>query len=713
MRFQILGTIEAHDDRGRIPLGGIKQRATLGYLLLHPNQVVPRSRLTYALWPDSDQPMSARKILHNAIWGLRRTFRTAISAQPASLVSEPSGYLMRVDEDHIDLHRFYRLTEAGRSALATGGLDAAVSNLAEALALWQGPALADLVESGITWPELTALQGLRQDVVEDCMEAELARGNHRHVISTLEVMAESQTLRERSCGQLMRALYRTGRQADALNVYGRWRASLADEFGLDPGRELQQLQQAILTHDTSLTGLSGLTPEAVTVRQPPPAAVREPRAAGETPEATVRLVSVLLVRANHSSVAGGGDQDAADGFQERIIASIGETVRAGGGTVAARIGSTTLALFGAADGNEKAEQAVAVAVGICDRLADWAAAGPHYPPHTVRAAVVTGAMTLPAGYDDSPPSAVSETMVRECESMLPLVPSGEIHVCGVTRATASAGFRFQSIDGTEDRWRVSGPRECLGLREQPDRRPTWELCSLASIFALVRHRRVPHLVTVLGDAGAGKTRLLSTFTQDVSVDCGTVVLHGTALEGDEPLAVYRRMLLTHCGIGPDDSPSVSRAKLTHTVRAVMQPPQAEWVTRGLTPFVDPITAVDPTQALHAFDRLLCETARTCVVVLAVDQLHLADDAVVNFVYDLGTRMSRMPLLVVACARPGLLFRRPGWGAGKRQITTIDLKLLAERAQDAAQLPRRTVHGGDDMHTRGLVLGIRDRVDSLS
>ena len=236
---------------------------------------------------------------------------------------------------------------------------------------------------------------------------------------------------------------------------------------------------------------------------------------------------------------------------------------------------------------------------------------------------------------------------------------------------------------------------------------------MASIFALVRHRRVPHLVTLLGEAHAGKTRLLSMFTQDVSVDCGTVVLRGTALEGDEPLAVYRRMLLTHCGIGPDDSPAVSRAKLAHTVRAVMQSPQAEWVTRGLIPFIDPVAAADLLWVPSAYERLLYEMAQKYAVVLAVDQLHLADDATVNFVYDLGTRMSRMPLLVVACARPGLLCRRPGWGAGKRHITTIDLKLLAERAQDAPPLPLRAVHGGDDIYTRELIPGIHERVDSFS
>ncbi|WP_405822421.1 hypothetical protein OG241_39275 [Streptomyces sp. NBC_01390] len=197
--------------------------------------------------------MTARKILQNAVWGLRRTLVTGGTAQAqVTLRTQAPGYSLDVTPDHIDLHLFHRWVEEGRSRLAAGEPDRAALLLSDALELWRGPALADLTEVGLFWPELTTLQNTRLDALEDLFEAQLACGRHYAVLGDLESMVENEPLRERACGQLMRALYRCGRQADALGVFSRLRALLVEDLGLEPSRELQQLQQAILTHDLDL-----------------------------------------------------------------------------------------------------------------------------------------------------------------------------------------------------------------------------------------------------------------------------------------------------------------------------------------------------------------------------------------------------------------------------------------------------------------------------
>ncbi|MET9804120.1 BTAD domain-containing putative transcriptional regulator [Streptomyces sp. NPDC006368] len=254
MRFRMLGPLEVMAGDRPVPLGGTKQRATLGYLLLQANQVVPTSQLLSALWSGEDTPATARKILQNAVWGLRGMLTTSAPAveHPATLVTRAPGYMINVDPDQVDLHLFRKRVHEGRARLAAGRPEEAVPPLCEALELWRGPVLADLVERGTSWPELTAVQNTRLDVLEDYFEAKLQCAQHYAVLGELETTVEAEPLRERTAGQLMLALYRCGRQADALGVYHRIRATLVEDLGLEPGHELRRMQQAILAQDPAL-----------------------------------------------------------------------------------------------------------------------------------------------------------------------------------------------------------------------------------------------------------------------------------------------------------------------------------------------------------------------------------------------------------------------------------------------------------------------------
>ena len=159
MPFRVLGPLEVVVDGQQVPLSGVTQRRTLAFLVLHANAVVPTRRLVQALWGD-EPPATARKVLQNAISGLRTVLRRGAPGV-AELATQAPGYVLRLDPDDVDLLRFLALAERGRAELTAGRREAAATILSEALALWRGPALADLAEGGVDWPELAASQAAR------------------------------------------------------------------------------------------------------------------------------------------------------------------------------------------------------------------------------------------------------------------------------------------------------------------------------------------------------------------------------------------------------------------------------------------------------------------------------------------------------------------------------------------------------------------------
>ena len=250
MEFCVLGALGISANGAGIDLGGVTRRAVLGYLLLHANQVVPASRIRDALWHE-DPPPSARKIVQNAVSAIRKALAHD-TGQSAKLLTQVPGYRLLVDPDAVDLHRFRKLTRIGRVELDAGAVARGRLHLREAIGMWSGNALADLVENGILWSELTAIEDERLNAYEDCLDAELACGRHSEITPELELLTTRAPLREGFYRQYMLALYRSGRQADALNVYHRSRAALVDNLGIEQGRELQRLHHLILAQDSSL-----------------------------------------------------------------------------------------------------------------------------------------------------------------------------------------------------------------------------------------------------------------------------------------------------------------------------------------------------------------------------------------------------------------------------------------------------------------------------
>jgi DNA-binding SARP family transcriptional activator/streptogramin lyase len=231
MEFRILGPLEVVDDGRPVSIRRGKEQALLAYLLLHANEIVPSGRLIDALW-DERPPATASKILQNAVSHLRKELGEG------RLLTRDPGYVLRVEKDELDVQRFEQLAKEGRGE--------------EALALWRGTPLLGLRDERFADDARRHLEEQRLAVLEDKIEADLAAGHHAEVIPQLEHLVRENPLRERLQGQLMRALYGAGRQADALDAYRRARKTLSEDLGLEPDPQLQELERRILVHDPEL-----------------------------------------------------------------------------------------------------------------------------------------------------------------------------------------------------------------------------------------------------------------------------------------------------------------------------------------------------------------------------------------------------------------------------------------------------------------------------
>jgi DNA-binding SARP family transcriptional activator len=247
VEFRILGPLEVRHEGRPVHIGGAKERALLALLLLHAGEPVSVDRLIDELWGASP-PATARKSVQVRVAGLRRAVRGDV------LLTRGDAYLVRLEPNQLDLQRFEHLLSEADRALAAGDPSAAVATLDGALVLWRGPPLADFAYESFAQPAIARLEELRVRALELRVEAQLELGLHARVIVGLEDLVAAHPFRERLREQLMLALFRDGRQAEALDLYRRTREEFVAELGIEPGGALQKLHQAILRQDPSLDG---------------------------------------------------------------------------------------------------------------------------------------------------------------------------------------------------------------------------------------------------------------------------------------------------------------------------------------------------------------------------------------------------------------------------------------------------------------------------
>ena len=253
VQYRLLGPVVALVEGNAVELGGPRERGVLVVLLTHAGSMVPDSRITDAIWGD-EPPASAPNLVQRSISQLRKALgRDAIE-------SRGTAYMALFEPDGLDLHVFERLARAGSVALDDGHFEQASGLLREALALWRGPALADLADQPFLEHEAARLEEMRLLALERALEADLECGRHADVLAEAETLVQDHPLRERSRELVMRAHYGAGRQAEALEAYRRARATFSEELGIEPGPALRELEQAILHQDTSLITAAATPP---------------------------------------------------------------------------------------------------------------------------------------------------------------------------------------------------------------------------------------------------------------------------------------------------------------------------------------------------------------------------------------------------------------------------------------------------------------------
>src|SRR6266545_3693948 len=421
MLYRVLGPLEVRDGEESLPLAGAKQRALLALLLLHANRVLSRDRLIDELWGD-EPPATAVTSLQVYISRLRKLLPAG------ALATRPPGYLLEVEPEELDLRCFERLLAAGHEALAEGDAERAARVLHEALALWRGPALAEFAFEPFAQAEIGRLEDLRLAAVEERIEADLALGRHAEVIGELEALVAENPHRERLRGQLILALYRSGRQAEALDGYQEARRAL-DELGIEPSAALRRLEKRILTQNKTLD-------------LPPPRRRREPSVPGEPapPPAPLehKLVTVLFADLTLTDEEE-QDPESAGAFLDRLHSEAAAEIEAAGGTVEKGIAGALLATFGAPSARQQdhAVRAVSAALATRNRLSDV-----FGDELSLRMGVESGEVIL-----GRPGSFVTGTPVVAAARLVRLAQPGEV-VVGDRAATATAGaFELQRRDG--------------------------------------------------------------------------------------------------------------------------------------------------------------------------------------------------------------------------------------------------------------------------
>jgi class 3 adenylate cyclase len=634
VEVRLLGPLEVDVDGRRLEVRRQKQRALLALLALRAGEVVPTDRLVDELWGD-DPPKAAVGSLQNFVSELRKLLGVDV------LVTRSPGYVLAIERDAVDVHRFERmLREAGSAAPGQRA-----TSLREALALWRGPALADVRFADAMVVEAARLEESRVAAWEDRLEAELELGRQSHAVGELESLVAKHPLRERPVGLLMLALYRAGRQADALDAYRQARERLVEELGIDPSSELQRLEQAILRHDPELD-----LPEAPRKRVPASEPDRR------------KTVTILFADLVDSTELGTRlDPEVLRGVLDRYFELVGAAVERHGGMVEKFIGDAVMAVFGIPRLHEDdALRAVRAASELRDSLAELSAeiAGDHGLPLQVRVGLNTGEVFVRSG--GSGDSFATGNAVNIATRLEQAALPGEILLGETTYRLVRHAVEGEPVDpvdlggalGRASAFRLGGVGDVarpLGTAAFVGRAD--ELAWLQAAFAGVQAERRSRVVTVLGDAGVGKSRLAREF----AATAGPRPLVGRCVSYGQgatflPLAQIVRKAV----------PERPREAIAALLEGDEQAPLvAERVTQ-LTGQAE--GAASTGEIFWAVRRFLDGLARERPLLVVLEDIHWAEPTLLDLVEYLDSWPSEAPLLVLCLARRELLEERPGWGS---------------------------------------------------
>jgi DNA-binding SARP family transcriptional activator/tetratricopeptide (TPR) repeat protein len=679
LEFLLLGPLEVRSGGSPLRLRSAKQRALLAVFLLHANEVVSSDRLIEAVWPEKP-PGTATNLLQVHVSQLRKLLEPGrAGGTPGLLVTRAPGYMLRVDPQRLDSVRFEQLLKEGLDLLAGDDPQRASATIEEALGLWRGPALADLAFEEFARAESARLDDLRTLAIEEGIEAALALGRHASLVGELEALVVEHPLRERLAGQLMVALYRSKRQAEALDVYSATRKRLVDGLGIEPSPTLKQLERAILDQDPSLDlpAVPGPAPERA-------AAERDDEPENAAGSGARRIVTVLfadyVLTPTRSETI---DPETLEPVFSRLGEGLSSAIERHGGSIHWSSEIEFIAVFGIPHVHEDdALRAVRAAIDLRDAVASLTLGleRDFGVGIDVRIGVNTGDVVAGVAFASTAMGGASSIAARLARAASP----GEIYVADPTRDLTRDAITVEPVTLPRTReadatgvWRLLGVVPGAAGVERRLSSPmvgrTEELETLRRAYDSAGRGRGAALVTVLGPAGIGKSHLARALCTAVGDEAR--VLLGRCLSYGEgstfaPLAEIVR------DVAGDDSHDALRGLLAgHEDRDVI----AEHITTAIG--LSECRGGSET-ALWAVRKLFEALARERPLVLVFDDLHWAEPSFLDLVEYVLDWTFDAPILMLGLARPELLEERPGWAGGKRNATSLLLEPLADAESEA-------------------------------
>jgi len=636
MNFGLLGTLEVRDGDRALTLGGAKQRAALATLLLHANEVVSADYLIEALWGD-EPPSMARNTVQAYVSRLRRELGHD------RILTRAPGYAMEVDEAELDLFRFRTLAERGRAALTSGDVARAASELRAALALWRGQALPEFTFEAFADVEIARLEEERLSVLEDRIEADLALGRHNDLVGELDALIDEHPLRERLRAHLILALYRAGRQAEALESYRDSRELLVEQLGIEPSPRLQRLHSAILTQDPSLELPAELSPAAGTGRSVPQQPVR-------------KSVTVLVAGI---SVVSEFDPEVTARVHAEATAAVADVVTKHGGSVDVRACEGVVGLFGVPTLHEDDPvRAVRAALGAHQALAR----NEHVD---LEIGIDTGAVIASAA------DVIEGAAVTSAGRLGKTAAPGDTLIGDATRRLLGAAVDVEELDRGGP-WRIAA--------FHPDRQPiasrfdvpmvgrAIELAQLRQSFEAALEKRRCHVFTVVGAPGIGKSRLARELISVLEHQATALV--GRCLPYGEGITLWPLL-----EIAKQAAADTSRHGLS---RLLAGEERGDLIADRVAALLGDQDAVGASEEIFwSLRKFLEALSRRRPLVVVLEDIHWAEEALLNLVEQLSDLGRDAPILVLCLARPELFDTRSNWNGGRVNASTILLEPLTE------------------------------------
>jgi class 3 adenylate cyclase len=664
---RILGPLEVVSDDGEpLSLRGGRQRTLLALLALQANEAVSADRLIEALW-SGRPPESALTGLQGYVSELRKLLGRE------RIETRPSGYLLRLADGELDAVRFERLLAAGRVGEAAA--------LEQALMLWRGEPLPELADEPAAQPELARLKELHMAALEERAELELAAGRHAELVPELERLLASNPLRERLRYLLMLALYRSGRQVEALDCYRHGRRLLADELGLEPGRVLQELERAILRQDEALERPE----ERADVWMP-----------GKHDRRTVTVVFCDL--ADSTSLGEELDPEALRRLLVEYYRTASEVLARHGGTVEKFIGDAVVAIFGVPQlHDDDALRAVRAALELRQRLEEL-----NRPLELERRIAVAVRIGINTGEvfaaDTGREAIVTGDAVNLAARLEQAAAPGEIVLgAGTLRLVGDAVRVDPLVLALRGK---SQPVEAARLLELELRAPGMvrrldatfvgrerELAALRDTIAGVSRAQSCQLCILVGPPGIGKSRLAREFADEIAATA--TVAAGRCLSYGE---------------------AITYAPLREIVRELTGGEPHEWIKARLSAAAGAVAVGErvvaaigegeggakPEETFWAFRKLFEALAEQRPLVLIIDDIHWAEPTLLDLFEHLVGLSAGAPILLLCLARPELFEKRPEWGVPHSNRAVFSLppladdqsRALVERLERAQTLPEQ-------------------------